>query len=327
MTAPRIFVSSTYYDLKYIRTDIESFIKNLGYEPVLHEKNKVTYTQTQTLEDSCYNEISTCDILICIIGNKFGTQSESNDYSITMNELEQAIRDQKKIYVFIQKDVSLENRVYNLNKDIPDFKTAAADNVVIHQFINELRQKNNNFPIQDFESVSDITNSIQAQFAGLFQNLLQKEATLTDNKTYYDLAETSSKIKELVSDFEKEKDSFFKKFNSTLYANNTLMTTLSEILNFEGVDLFIRDRDSLVNFLENIGYTFESNGIKYDFSNELVFTKVNMSQKNILTISNDIFKDIPFDDEIEIFRSFNKAASLITLETEEVISTDDELPF
>ena len=41
MAIPRVFISSTYYDLKYIRNDIESFIKNLGYEPVLHEKNKI----------------------------------------------------------------------------------------------------------------------------------------------------------------------------------------------------------------------------------------------------------------------------------------------
>ena len=198
MAIPRVFISSTYYDLKYIRNDIESFIKNLGYEPVLHEKNKITYTQTSSLEDSCYNEISLCDILICIIGNKYGTKSGDNDYSITMNELLNAIRDKKKIYVFIQKDVSIENNTYLRNKDLVDFKPFAADNIKIHEFIAELKTNNNNFPIQDFESVLDITNSIKDQFAGLFQNLLQNESTITNEKTYYDLVDTSNEIKNLV---------------------------------------------------------------------------------------------------------------------------------
>jgi hypothetical protein len=37
MAKPRIFVSSTFYDLRQIRSDLERFIKEIGYEPVLNE--------------------------------------------------------------------------------------------------------------------------------------------------------------------------------------------------------------------------------------------------------------------------------------------------
>ena len=67
MAAPRVFISSTYYDLKHVRNDIGDFIRSLGYTPVMHDRGGVAYTQTDTIENSCYSELTTCDIVICII--------------------------------------------------------------------------------------------------------------------------------------------------------------------------------------------------------------------------------------------------------------------
>lgn len=52
MAAPRVFISSTYYDLRHVREDIGNFIKSMGYEPVMHDKGGVTYAQSETLEAS-----------------------------------------------------------------------------------------------------------------------------------------------------------------------------------------------------------------------------------------------------------------------------------
>jgi hypothetical protein len=41
MARPRIFISSTYYDLKYIRASLDLFIESLGFEPVLSEKGDI----------------------------------------------------------------------------------------------------------------------------------------------------------------------------------------------------------------------------------------------------------------------------------------------
>ena len=98
MAAPRVFISSTYYDLKHVRNDIGDFIRSLGYTPVMHDRGGVAYTQTDTIENSCYSELTTCDIVICIIGNHFGTQASTGDFSITMEELRTAIKNKKKIY-------------------------------------------------------------------------------------------------------------------------------------------------------------------------------------------------------------------------------------
>ncbi len=38
MARPRVFISSTFYDLKQVRSDLERFINDMGYDPVLHER-------------------------------------------------------------------------------------------------------------------------------------------------------------------------------------------------------------------------------------------------------------------------------------------------
>ncbi len=41
MARPRIFISSTFYDLRQVRYDIERSIRELGYEPVRHETGAI----------------------------------------------------------------------------------------------------------------------------------------------------------------------------------------------------------------------------------------------------------------------------------------------
>jgi hypothetical protein len=57
MARPRVFLSSTFYDLRQIRADLERFIKQLGYEPILHERGKVPYGSEKKLEHYCYKEL------------------------------------------------------------------------------------------------------------------------------------------------------------------------------------------------------------------------------------------------------------------------------
>jgi len=104
MAAPRIFVSSTYYDLRQTRDNIKGFIEGLGYEAVMHEHSGVAYTQNTNLEKDCYREISGCEIVVSIIGNSFGSQSSENELSITMNEIKTAIKNKKKVYIFKLKN-------------------------------------------------------------------------------------------------------------------------------------------------------------------------------------------------------------------------------
>jgi hypothetical protein len=64
MVKPRVFVSSTYYDLKHIRNSLKSFIDSFGYEAVLFEYGDIPYDHQLTVAECCILEVAKCDILL-----------------------------------------------------------------------------------------------------------------------------------------------------------------------------------------------------------------------------------------------------------------------
>jgi hypothetical protein len=99
MAKPRIFISSTYYDLKQTREDVADFVLSLGYEPVRNEEGNIPYGRDTVLEDFCYKEVQNVDILISIIGGRFGTESQKSRWSISNEELKQAIKLNRQVPV------------------------------------------------------------------------------------------------------------------------------------------------------------------------------------------------------------------------------------
>jgi hypothetical protein len=79
MARPRVFISSTFYDLRHIRSSLEGFIERLGYEAILSEKGKISYNPDLPLDESCYREASKADIFVLIVGGCYGSPaSEEN---------------------------------------------------------------------------------------------------------------------------------------------------------------------------------------------------------------------------------------------------------
>lgn len=80
MARPRIFVSSTFYDLRQVRIDLERFITSIGYEVVMNERGNIPYGSTERLEQYCYREIQSVDILVSIIGGRYGNESQNHPF-------------------------------------------------------------------------------------------------------------------------------------------------------------------------------------------------------------------------------------------------------
>lgn len=253
MAVPRVFISSTFYDLKQVRFNIGDFIKNLGYEAVMHERSGVAYTQNEPLEQDCYHELASCDIVVCVIGNHFGSRSAGNELSITMNEIQTAIKNRKKVYIFIAKDVYIENRTYEYNKENGNFKSAYTDNLKIHEFISELKN-NNRVLIESFDTTDEIISTLKLQFAGLFQNLLAHDASKSESAVVMDLSETASEIKDSVHELREEQEAFFKKFESTVFGRNHTLRAVEEFLGLDKSSIFARNLDALDELMTAFGY-------------------------------------------------------------------------
>ena len=104
MAKPRVFISSTFYDLRLVRLELDKFLESIGYEPIRNEEGDIAYGSNESLQNYCYKEISNIDIFISIIGNRFGSISEGNkERSISNMELKTAIEQNKHIFIFIEK--------------------------------------------------------------------------------------------------------------------------------------------------------------------------------------------------------------------------------
>lgn len=177
MARPRIFLSSTYFDLKSIREELDRFISTLGYEPIRHELGHVSYGKEEPPESYAYREVEFSDVLVSIIGSKFGTDSTDAKYSISQTELKRAYAFNKQVYIFIEEAVYAEFRFYQANKHLSDVKYTAVTDIRIYTFIEEVYELPHGNPIFSFRTGGDIVAMLRDQWAGLFQRLLTQETS------------------------------------------------------------------------------------------------------------------------------------------------------
>jgi fructose-specific phosphotransferase system component IIB len=230
MAKPRIFLSSTFYDLKQVRADIDMFIESLGYEPVRNEEGDIPYGKDDALEEYCYKEIKTIDILISIIGGRFGSESRRNSASVSQIELKTALKEGKQIYIFIDKNVLAEYETYLLNKE-NETKFRYVDDSRVYKFIEEIKGLNANNNIKGFETANDITKYLREQFAGLFQRFLEEQTRIKEISIISNLEKTAQTLNKLVNYLSDENKDQAEEINRILTINHTLVEKLRTLLN------------------------------------------------------------------------------------------------
>ena len=210
MAVPKVFVSSTCYDLKEIRDNLHEFIDSIGYIPVFSDKNDVFYHPDLHTHEACIKEIESCQLFILIIGGRFGgTYIYDEKKSIVNAEYDAAKKLNIPIFTFVQKDVYSNQLTYlkNIKSEISEqiIYPAVADQKYsknIFEFIVSVRRENENNGIFEFEFARDIKNTLRKQFAGLFYDFLwnrKKEKDSQQTKDIlYNLSSISKKTEELL---------------------------------------------------------------------------------------------------------------------------------
>jgi len=220
MAKPRVFISSTFYDLRYVREDLERFVLEIGYEPVRYEVGDVPYSSKAPLEESAYREVAFCDIIVCVIGGRYGTDSTTRDGSITQNELKEALEKGVQVYVFVDQNVLTEFETYQLNKDNEKTKYRYVDNVKVFEFLAQIYALPQNNPITAFSTSADISTYLQAQCAGLFQRFLQEETRLSEVRVLDEMKSVSSTLQQLVKFLTEERRNKDEAIQNILLANH-----------------------------------------------------------------------------------------------------------
>ena len=230
MAKPRVFVSSTYYDLRQVREDIERLINELGYEPVLNEKGDIAYGKEDRLEEYAYREIDICDILISIIGGRYGTESQhDSDFSISQNELKRALERGVQVFIFIERNVNAEYSTYQLNKGKENVRYRFVDNLRVYEFIEQLQKLPRNNSIATFETAADITAYLKDQWSGLFQRFLQEQRRRVEFDTLQEMNSVSATLRELVTYLTEERKNKDDAIQSILLANHPVFRKFADL--------------------------------------------------------------------------------------------------
>ena len=216
MAVPRVFISSTCYDLQEIRFQLRRFIEDFGYDPVMSEFGDIFYDLSQHVQDACKDEIAKSNIFVLIIGNNYGSLYYKHDEnkgvpdSITLQEFKKALEVGIPKYIFINRFVQhdFENYKRALSKhiakyfsenEVPDHKIDDTKKKLkegydstypfpqdaykyVFYFLDILYSLDINNAIYPFESFENIRDSLRKQWAGFFYDSLTKERTVSIEK-------------------------------------------------------------------------------------------------------------------------------------------------
>ncbi|PAM93425.1 hypothetical protein B4N84_17935 [Flavobacterium sp. IR1] len=320
MAKPRIFLSSTFFDLKQIRTDLDLFIETLGYETVRNEEGDISYGKEDALEEYCYKEIKSVDIVVSIIGSRFGSESKRGGSSVSQIELKTALKENKQVYIFIEKNVLSEYETYLINKE-NNIKYKYVDDTRIYQFIEEIKNLTLNNNIKGFETASEITKYLKDQFAGLFQRFLEEQTRIKEASLIRNLEKTAQTLNKLVSFLSDENKGQTGEINKILMINHPLVEALGSKLEIP-YNFYIEGFTDLKELLLARGYklVIADPWEEEDFVS--LWVKDSGRKRFELRIS-----DIPFDEEFKLKFMKKTEWNDDYVSLTEVEEEQDDLPF
>ncbi len=281
MATPRIFVSSTCYDLQEIRFQLRNFISDFGYDAVMSEFDDIFYGYDKHVQDSCLDEISKCQLFVLVIGNNYGSfyhqekQEAKIPDSVTLREFRKALETKIPKHIFVNKYVDYDYKNYKraLDKEtlihfrqnnVPDDKTGEVKAQIkkdfdktfffpfesykyIFYFLEIVYELKENNAINTFETFIDVKDSLRKQWAGfMYESLTRRDKNV------------SSVIQPLDVKIDKIEKSLSKLIDSKTVDNENKLSfdlkTLSRENNLDNLE-------SLQNKINQLLYDV----IKYDF--------------------------------------------------------------
>jgi hypothetical protein len=214
MAFPRVFISSTCYDLGEIRDSLFEFISNYHFEPVLSERGEIFYHPDLHTHESCIRELDNCHLLILIIGGRFGGEYKVDKKSITNAEYLAARKLNIPVFTFVKREVFEDHRVFGRNSDKKDIVYPSIEKQEysrqIFDFINDVRLSDTNNGFFPFEYAKDIKDKLGKQWAGMLYSFLldrqkHKEQSVT-NRLIENISLISKKTEEILENIYKKVD-------------------------------------------------------------------------------------------------------------------------
>jgi hypothetical protein len=177
MPAPRVFVSSTCYDLRYIRENLKFFIRTLGYDPVLSEEGAVFYDPALHVVDACLADVPSCQLFVLVVGGRMGAAFKDSGRSITNVEYLEAIKAKIPIFALVERPVFEQYRLFQSNRlnkaiDVKKITYPNVDSTKIFDFIDEVQNQSTNNALVPFSDFEELQSYLRQQWASLLFRFL-----------------------------------------------------------------------------------------------------------------------------------------------------------
>jgi HAD superfamily phosphoserine phosphatase-like hydrolase len=186
MSKPKVFVSSTYVDLKDLREILRNFILDAGYEAVVFEKGGIYYDHTKSIGQSCCDTINECDMLVLVIGGRYGSaplppkkRMLAKFNSITKQEYLAARQLNIPIFTFVSSNVLYEYETYKNNR-AKKIKYAHVDDPQIFELIDDIAGEQANNLVRPFHEALEITEYLKEQWAEMLHRHLARTKSHED---------------------------------------------------------------------------------------------------------------------------------------------------
>lgn len=176
-------VSSTFYDLRQIRTDLAHFVEDdLGYRALLSEHRAFPVDPDADTVENCRRRVEKdADIFVLVIGGRYGYVDTATSKSITNLEYLVARAKGIPIYAFVEKSVLAVLPVWMKNPQA-DFSDVVSDPRVF-EFIQRIRSEDRVW-MHEFEVAQEIILTLRVQFAYLMREGLHRRLQFREHDDY-----------------------------------------------------------------------------------------------------------------------------------------------
>ncbi|TBT82708.1 DUF4062 domain-containing protein [Propioniciclava sinopodophylli] len=211
----RVFVSSTAYDLAPVREQLRTLINSLGHVAVLSDYSGVLYDPNLHTHKSCVEELRSCDVVVLIIGNRWGSQArpefvddlsvdllqgddasivedlvEGKHVSVTQLEALTAFQHKIPVFAFAERQVLEERRFYEANEELakrgelrlPSGNDCAVAGYIV-SFLRYLEGRASGNAVISFTKVEEIQAHLRSQWSAWLQRMLAQRLHFEDQQT------------------------------------------------------------------------------------------------------------------------------------------------
>ena len=171
MSKPRIFLSSTCYDLKALREHLREKIEGMGHELLASEYSSFPISPDLTTIENCKKVVREhADLLVLIVGGKRGSLDATGTRSVVNAEYLEARSRGIDSFVFVDKQVLDLLPIY-LKNPAADF-SPTVDHAEVFKFVADLKAESR--WIYSFTKTEDIIITLQTQLSVFLRMLIER---------------------------------------------------------------------------------------------------------------------------------------------------------